>query len=85
MYLSKEVQKEPEIALDGGNDGLEFYKKIIKQSPEYLRNGGILGLEIGYDQKNDVIELIKKENKYKETYSKKDLYQNDRIIITKTR
>ena len=81
--LDKEVQKEPKIALDGGYDGLDFYRKIIHQSEEYLKFKGYLCLEIGYDQKIDVIELIEKEEKYVDTYCKKDLYGNDRVIITK--
>lgn len=81
--LDEEVKKEPYIALDGGEDGLYFYKKIIKQSYEYLKYGGYLCLEIGFDQKIDVIELIENEEKFENTYAKKDLYDNDRIIITK--
>ena len=81
--LDKEVKKEPIIALDGGNDGLDFYKKIIYTSYEYLKYKGYLCLEIGYDQKNEVIDLINKEGKYINIYSKKDLYDNDRIVIAK--
>lgn len=79
--LEKQVQKEPTIALDGGVDGLDFYRKIIKQSYEYLKYKGYLCLEIGYDQKEDVIELLKNEEKYSEIHFKKDLYDNDRIVI----
>ena len=81
--LDREVQKEPSIALDGGYDGLDFYRKIINKSDEYLKFNGYLCFEIGYDQKIDVIELIENEEKYIDTYSKKDLYGNDRIIIAK--
>ena len=81
--LDREVKKEPHIALDGGEDGLDFYRKIIHNSEEYLKFNGYLCLEIGYDQKIDVIEFIENEEKYKDTYSKKDLYGNDRIVITK--
>ena len=81
--LNKDVQKEPKIALDGGYDGLDFYRKIIYKAYEYLKFHGYLCLEIGYDQKKDVIQLIDNEEKYINTYSKKDLYGNDRIIITK--
>ena len=82
-YLSTEVKKEPEIALDGGIDGLDFYRKILNEGTEYLKLGSYICLEIGYNQKIDVIELIEKEDRYVDTYSKKDLYGNDRIIVTK--
>ena len=81
--LDKEVKREPIIALDGGNDGLDFYKKIIGNAYQYLKYKGYLCLEIGYDQKDEVIDLISKEEKYIDTYSKKDLFDNDRIVITK--
>ena len=80
--LNKDVQREPRIALDGGNDGLDFYRKIIKEAYEYLKFKGYLCLEIGYDQKEDVIQLINQEDKYINTYSKKDLFGNDRIVVT---
>lgn len=78
--LSKEVQKEPHIALDGGEDGLKFYKKIIEESKQLLENNGYLLLEIGFDQRKDVIELLEKNN-YKNIYFKKDLGSNDRIVV----
>ena len=80
--LNEEVRKEPYIALDGGLDGLNFYKKIIKDGYEYLKYKGYLCLEIGYDQKEEVEQIIKNDGKYFNTYSKKDLYGNDRIIVT---
>lgn len=82
-HLEKQVKKEPYIALNGGQDGLDFYKKIIKKAYKYLNKGGYLCLEIGFDQKYDVIELIENEERFEQTYSKKDLYDNDRIIVTK--
>ena len=81
--LDEEVKREPIIALDGGNDGLDFYKKIIGNAYQHLKYKGYLCLEIGYDQKDEVIDLINKEEKYIDTYSKKDLFDNDRIVITK--
>lgn len=80
--LSEEVQKEPKIALDGGEDGLDFYRIIAEQAINYLKTGSFLCFEIGYNQKNDVIKIIEDEQNYKNTYCKKDLYGNDRIIIT---
>ena len=81
--LSNEVQKEPEIALDGGYDGLDFYRKISYKAIEYLKFGSYLCFEIGFDQKEDVIEIIKEINNYSEIYCKKDLYGNDRIVIAR--
>ena len=81
--LGKEVQNEPILALDGGKDGLDIYRKIIEQSYKYLNENGYLCLEIGYDQKDEVISLIKETEKYTNIYSKKDLSGNDRIVVCK--
>ena len=81
--LDKEVQKEPEIALNGGVDGLDFYRKIIKKAYEFLKFNGYLCFEIGFDQKEDVIKLLEEEKKYINIYAKKDLCDNDRIVIAK--
>ena len=80
--LSKEVQNEPILALDGGEDGLFFYKKIIKDSLKFLKKDGYLLLEIGYNQKEDVKSIFHK-NGYTEVYSKKDYSDNDRIVVGK--
>ncbi len=79
--LSKEVQNEPIIALDGGIDGLTFYKIIAQESYNYLNSGGILAIEIGYDQKDEVINLLEKTNHYTNIECKKDLAGNNRVII----
>lgn len=79
--LSKEVQKEPKIALNGGQDGLVIYRKIITEAYEFLNKGGYLCLEIGYDQKEEIISLLNNTGKYENIYSKKDLEQNDRIVV----
>jgi len=81
--LDKQVQNEPLIALDGGKDGLDFYEDIISNAYKYLKYNGYLCLEIGYDQKNEVIELIQNQENYIDTYSKCDLYGNDRVVVTK--
>lgn len=79
--LDKQVQCEPILALDGGEDGLEFYQTIIKQAPDYLNENGKLFLEIGYDQKQEVLEIIEKTKRYKIAECKKDLSGNDRMIM----
>lgn len=81
--LSNEVQKEPQIALDGGYDGLDFYRKISSQAIDYLKFGSYLCFEIGYDQQEDVTEIIKDTKHYNDTYCKKDLFGNDRVIVTR--
>lgn len=78
--LSKEVQSEPFIALDGGEDGLVFYREIIKNAKDYIVEDGYLALEIGYDQKESVTNLLR-ENGYKNIYSKTDLAGNDRVVV----
>ena len=81
--LPIEVQNEPKIALDGGKDGLDFYRSIAKQGYNFLNRQGYICLEIGYDQKNEVQKIINEQRRYVETYCKKDLYQNDRVIVTR--
>ena len=80
--LDKEVQQEPYIALDGGYDGLDFYRKIISEGYQYLKFKGYLCMEIGYDQKQEVFDIIKSQEKYSNTYSRIDLGGNDRIVVT---
>jgi len=77
--LSKEVQNEPVLALDGGVDGLDFYRKIIELSRDYLNNNGKIFLEIGYDQADEVKKLFE-ENKYKNIEVIKDYGGNDRVV-----
>lgn len=79
--LPKQVQNEPLLALDGGEDGLLFYRKLIKEAPRYLKQNGYLCMEIGYNQKEVVLNLIEESQNYKHVYSKKDLSGNDRIVV----
>lgn len=81
--LEEDVKKEPVIALDGGYDGLKFYREIIDNAYRFLKFGGYLCLEIGYDQKEEVMNLISKKEQYINTYCLKDLCDNDRVIVTK--
>ena len=83
--LDMEVQKEPILALDGGIDGLNFYRKIVEEAYSHLKYDSYLCFEIGYDQKEEVSEIIKNAKVYTDTYCKKDLYGNDRIIVTRVK
>ena len=82
--LEKDVQQEPKLALDGGEDGLKFYRAITENGYKYLNNDGYLCLEIGENQTEEVMELLKSNN-YQDIYCKKDLAGNDRVIIAKYR
>lgn len=79
--LSKQVQNEPKLALDGGQDGLYFYRKIIEEAHNYLNENGYLCLEIGEDQKEQVVEIIQSSKHYSNIKAYKDLANNDRVII----
>ena len=81
--LDREVRKEPRLALDGGEDGLDFYRNIMDKGYEYLKYGGYICLEIGYDQKEEVMQIIEGKKHYIGTYCKKDLYDNDRVVVTR--
>lgn len=81
--LSKEVQNEPKLALDGGEDGLKFYRCILENAKDYLRKNGAIFLEIGYDQKEKIEEILKSYKIYKETKCIKDFGGNNRVIIIK--
>lgn len=78
--LEKQVRKEPLLALDGGRDGLDFYKKISNDAKKFLSNNGYLCFEIGYNQRIKVEDILLK-NGYSSIYSKKDYGHNDRIVI----
>lgn len=78
--LPKEVQNEPYIALAGGEDGLKFYRIIAENAKKFLKENCFVAVEIGYDQKDKVMQIFENEG-YKNIYSKKDFGGNDRIVI----
>lgn len=88
-YISKEeIEKldrtvkdfEPRLALDGGEDGLDFYRKITPESKKFLKNNGLLIYEIGYNQGEDVKALLISEG-FKEVSILKDLQGHDRVVL----
>ena len=79
--LSSEVQYEPHSALDGGEDGLRYYRAIVAYAPLILKKDGIIIFEIGYDQAEDVSQILEEAG-----YSVavlKDYAKNDRVIFAK--
>jgi len=79
--LDEEVKgSEPHMALDGGADGLDFYKGIGAEAKTYLRKEGLLMFEIGYDQKEAVMEILHIEG-YRNIEGIKDLAGRDRMVL----
>lgn len=78
--LQSEVHFEPTMALDGGEDGLLFYRAINDIAGSNLKSGGALLLEIGNDQGNEVPQILTELSSAEVI---KDLYSNDRIIFAK--
>ena len=80
-YLEMDVAKyEPLMALDGGLDGLSEIRKVINKSSELIKKNGKFILEIGFDQKNRVTNLLKRKGFYINSI-KKDLANNDRCFV----
>ena len=79
--LAPEVKDfEPRLALDGDEDGLSFYRRIINEVPEYLYSNGYLIMEIGYDQGQAVKELLEQDERYHDIEVIKDYSGNDRVV-----
>lgn len=84
--LDKEVQKEPLLALDGGKDGLIFYKKIIKDAFKFTKEKYLIIFEIGFDQASEIEKLANElinESKFKNlnNYVVKDFENRDRVFV----
>lgn len=81
--LPEEVKHEPHLALDGGKDGLDFYRIFSEQSPLFLKPSGYLCLEIGYQQKGEVCKLLK--NNFKNIKTFQDYGGRDRVVISEVK
>ncbi len=71
---------EPRLALDGGTDGLDYYRHIVRVFEKIHEKNAILSVEIGYDQKDSVIQIFKNSNIFKTIECDKDLGGNDRVV-----
>ncbi len=80
--LQLEVSKyEPKNALDGGKSGLDFHSQILKVIPNYLNDKSVLIIEIGWDQAEEVVKIMRKIKGFKKVEVKKDIAKKDRIVI----
>jgi release factor glutamine methyltransferase len=71
---------EPRVALDGGADGLDFYRRIVPQAPRYLAAGGFLALEIGADLGDDVVRLFATAGGYAPSRRERDYAGRERVV-----
>lgn len=81
--LQREVGYEPALALDGGLDGLDFYRRIIKEGLKFLSPQGRILFEVGHDQAQRVANMLRK-NGFKYVIIKKDLAGIERVVIARS-
>lgn len=81
--LSAEVRYEPRIALDGGKDGLDFYRRIAKEAPHYLKDKGFLIMEMGFGQKEEIEKIFEDTGSFQITEIVKDYKNIERVIVAR--
>jgi release factor glutamine methyltransferase len=80
--LEKQVSEyEPQLALDGGIDGLNFYRMLAKGARPFLKEGGLWAVEVGYNQSSKVREILKNNGSYDGISFLKDLSGIDRVVL----
>ncbi|MBI5150605.1 MAG: peptide chain release factor N(5)-glutamine methyltransferase [Candidatus Omnitrophica bacterium] len=80
VRLPRDVQQEPRTALDGGEDGLDFYRVLIGRGHQYLKPGGFLFMEIGDGQARDIENIADEQSCYDEICFYPDYTQTERIV-----
>lgn len=83
VCLQPEIYFEPRIALDAGDDGISFYRRIIKDAPAYLKKNGFLIMEMGYNQSDRISELIEKSRCFCVEEIVKDYSGIKRVMVAK--
>ena len=78
--LMPETAKEPAMALDGGADGLDFYRLLLRQYKDVVRPGGWMVLEIGYTQAEDVLVMGRAAG-WQDGFCRQDAGGNDRVVF----
>ena len=79
--LTPEVQQEPNLALDGGKDGLNFYRRIIEEGRKYLATGGFIAMEVGIHQAQLVVAMAEKTEFFKVSAIVKDYGGIERVVV----
>ena len=79
LELQEEVRREPIMALDGGADGYDFYRRIAQDAPHFLKDGGVLLLEVGFDQAQDVMTLCR-EAGFRTVLAHEDYQHIERMV-----
>jgi len=79
--LAREIRFEPRKALDGGPDGLKFYRKILRDCYPYMKTGGYLIMELGFRQKDEVINILKDIKEFELIEFLRDYNNIERIMV----
>lgn len=79
LELQEEVRREPMMALDGGADGYDFYRRIAEDAPRFLKEGGVLLLEVGFDQAQGVMALCRAAG-FREVIAHEDYQHIERMV-----
>lgn len=83
--LEAEVQYEPRLALDGAEDGLDFYRRLIKDSPAYLKKGGFLIMEMGFGQAEAIKNIFQSAGNFAIIEVVKDYSNIERVVVVRRR
>jgi len=83
--LQAEVRLEPRLALDGGADGLSFYRRIISDAPKFLSAGGLLAMEVGFNQAAAVKKLLARDSRFSDIQTLRDLSGIERVVAAARR
>jgi len=81
--LQPEVRNEPRVALDGGADGLDIYRRMASGAAHFLVDTGYLILEMGFNQTQDIIKILKKTQRFEIIEVVKDYNSIDRVIVSR--
>ena len=82
-HLAPEIKYEPRIALDGAEDGLKFYRQIIKKAADYLKEEGYLLMEMGFNQSEAIKDIINETKQFEIIETVLDYSGIERVIVLK--